>query len=175
METQHSPQQSIHAYHSRQEAFLEQRDQKAPKPEHFAIDVNDLVGSAGERLAPIDADWLDGWGRDESSPDYYSPGMNYTDNAAAYSDPETYEPELHVAGAERALQMIAAEKAEEASELIKAAVTAMPEPVRTVAINRIILGEGPEALARGLHTTQETIEFLTQMAVALLAAHVTIR
>jgi DNA-directed RNA polymerase specialized sigma24 family protein len=159
---------------ARPEEFVELREQNVRQPKRSVIDIDGMIGATGEQLSPLDADWDPRWGRNETDPDYYSPGMNFTENAAAYSDPETYEPEIHIAGAERALRMVAAEKAADASEQIRQAVTAMPEPVRTVAVNRIILGASPESLARGLNTSVETVEFLTQMAVSLLAVHVTI-
>jgi hypothetical protein len=123
------------------------------------LDVNGLVGADGERLEPIDGDY----GHDPSR----DPGVDWTFDSLAIHEPGI-EGERLEGGARRILECLVSRKAPEAAETFQQAVGQMIEPLRTVAVTYFYGDNDAETTARLLHTSEETVDFLVQIALMYL-------
>ena len=175
MSEQSNRNQAVEAWRARHEAFVNARH---PRDHSLEIDVDDLVGAKGERLEPIAEDWLYEFSSDPASPHYETPNMVLVGNAEEFPEIPFYrdnpEEQTWAMATEQILGRLASRKVAVAIEPLKMAVNGLREPVRTVAINCLYLGASSEDAARCFGTSVETIEFLTDIALDQLAAHVNV-
>jgi hypothetical protein len=154
-------------------------------PPYVEVDVDDLIGAKGEKQTPTD-DEVRHFGPDPTDPGYISPNGNLVNNADSEEFPFDmdigwFAPAVQDDGPEQLrkiteslLGRLAARKAAEAVMPLQYAVDALREPLRTVAINCLYLDVDSAKAARAFGTSVETIEFLTELALDQLAAHLTL-
>jgi hypothetical protein len=124
------------------------------------VDVNRLVGADAKRLEPTTEDCQLAGGLD--------PVIDRSvESLTAHAwPPDSENREL---GARRILEQLAERKAPEAAATFQRAISQLIEPVRTVAVSYFYGGAiSVEATARQLHTSVETVEFLTEVALMYL-------
>ena len=171
MNEHHNDISAIHAYRQRCAEFVRIRDGYSERPEHFGIDVDDLIGATGEKLQPTPADRVEVMFGDPTTPEYYLAKSRITDGASDYLS-DTYLEEQYLEDTERVLGKLTTRMAEQFVEPMKQTIRNMREPLRTIAVSCIFQDEDPESIARALSTSVETIDFLTQVALDVLAASI---
>jgi hypothetical protein len=149
-------------------------------PPYVEVDVDDLIGAKGEKQTPTD-DEVRHFGPDPTDPGYISPNGNLVNNANSQVFPNDPLRGLSEDGPEDLRQVtgsllsrLVTRKAAEAVMPLQYAVDALREPLRTVAINCLYWELDSAEAARACGTSVETIEFLTELALDQLAAHLTL-
>jgi|SRR5580704_13933132 hypothetical protein len=187
-----TPAEDLAAWRKRTQTFIEYRD--GPRywpddaPVDLEMDVDDMIGAKGRKLASTQAE-LDQAATanvNEETGEHgplWTPNANVVRNATRDADepfPETYEEgqghEDHMdVTVKPLLGLIAGRIADESWQRLGAAIDGLREPVRSVAIHHLYLGHGTqesaEKTARALGTSVETVTFLADIALDMLATH----
>jgi hypothetical protein len=163
---------AVEAHRNRSAEYVNIRDGLAERPEHFGMDVADLIGAKGDKLQPTEADRVTRTFSDVASPsDFYWAKSRITDDAGDFLG-DVYLDEFYLECTQRVLGKLVTRKAEQFCEPLKQAVRSMREPLRTIAVSTIFQDEDPDSIARALSTSVETIDFLTQVALDFLATSI---
>lgn len=175
-----SPDQDLQDWRERCAEF--ERMVHEPEGDIVEIDVGDLIGAKG-RVVPPPAEPAEG-AEDGVTHNFLVvreglPTVSGDSDRTRHGQfpaviEETIGRDAHIAIAAQLLSRLASRRASEIVDALGRAVNDLREPLRTVAIAGLYSGEpadSPKELASWLGTSAETIEFVSEIALDQLAAH----